>query len=263
MTYFPTLRNGLLRNLLVLFFMLYSSLSWSQDYDATLLWAQKTSLGTVVSGVVDKVYVNVGDKVKKGSKLAQLDISVFKGRVVEFRAKLMGAREEFKEAERERDRALELYDRTVLSEHDLQVAKNNYVTAKAEYEKVRANLIEKEFDLKYSVVRAPFDAIILTRHAQPGQVIITRFKQKPVVIVAAADRMLARFLVTEDNLKKMTKGKTAVVSVDDMTINGKIRAIALELTTGQNGLKGYYVDVEFKVGEAVFRSGQTAKVNIE
>ena len=263
MTYFLTLRNGLLRNLLVLFSMLYSSLLWSQDYDATLLWSQKTALGTVVSGVVDKVYVNAGDKVKKGSKLTQLDISVFKGRVSEFRARLVSAREEFKEAERERDRALELYDRTVLSEHDLQVAKNNYVIARAEYEKVQANLIEKEFDLKYSVVRAPFEAIILTRHAQPGQVIITRFKQKPLVIVAAADKMLARLLVTEDNLKKMTKDKTATVTVAGRTFDGKIQTIALELATDQSGLKGYYVDVEFKVDEAVLRSGQMAKVNIE
>ncbi|MGD8926538.1 MAG: biotin/lipoyl-binding protein, partial [Thioalkalispiraceae bacterium] len=112
------------RSLFFLSIILNSPVSWAQEYDATLHWYQKTELGTVVSGIVKNVYVNVGDIVKKGDKLLQLDDSVSKAHVVEYRAKLQSAEEELKEAERERDRALELYDRTVLSQHELQVAKN-------------------------------------------------------------------------------------------------------------------------------------------
>ena len=263
MTYLLNSKNNFIKSLLILLFMIHSTLLWSQEYDATLQWSQKTGLGTVVSGIVEQVYVDAGDKIKKGEKLLQLDTSVFQARVVEYRAKLKSAGEHLKEMERERDRALELYERTVLSEHDLQMAKNNYITAKAGYEKVRASLTEHEFHLKYSVIRAPFNAIVLLRNAQPGQVIATQFKQEPVMVVAAADKMLARLLVQEKDLKNLSKGKAAKIEVEDIIYNGKIQSIGLEMIKDREGKSGFPVDVEFATKEAILRSGQTAKVDIQ
>lgn len=263
MNFLSKLNRISIKRLSIVLVILYSPLVWSQDFDATLQWSQKTGLGTVVSGIVEEVFVDVGDKVEKGGKLVQLDASVFKAHVTEYRAKLKSATEHLKEMERERDRGLELYDRTVTSEHDLQMAKNNYTAAKAKHTKVRAGLADKEFKLKYSVVRAPFNAIVLARNAQPGQVIATEFEQVPLVVVAAADKMLARLLVSEAELRIMTKGKAVKVTVGDQTFKGKIQSISLEPLDNKKSTKHYPVDVEFGVQNVVLRSGLAAKVDIE
>lgn len=247
----------------VVCFLLFQVTAKAGEFEASLFWSQKTSLGTPVSGVVETVFVTAGDKVRKGDKLVQLDTSVFEAHVREYEARLKSAREHYKESERERDRALELYDRTVLSDHDLQMAKNNLVSAKARLEKVRATLKAKQFDLKYSTVRAPYDVVVLSSTAQPGQVIATQFAQEPLVIVAAADKMLARIFVHEDQLGSMTKGKSAVVQVGDRKYSGTIRSIGLEVVTHKKGVAGYPVDVEFLLEGTVLRSGQSAKVFIE
>lgn len=247
---------------LIVLTVLTPGFSYAADYEARLNWSQRTGLGTPVSGVVEKVFVVTGDKVKKGEKLVQLDASVFSAHVREYKAKLKSAEEHYREAERERDRAIELYDRTVLSDHDLQMAKNNLTTAKAQMEKVRAMLKASQFDLKYSTVRAPFDILVLSTTAQPGQVIATEFKQEPLVIVVAANKMLARFYAKEEQLGVLTKGREATVTVVGRKYTGTIKAIGLEVETSQKGTTGYPVDVEFNVNGVILRSGQTAKVGI-
>lgn len=244
-------------------FVLCAVPAMAEEFDASLLWSQRTGLGTPVSGVVETVFVTAGDKVKKGEKLVQLDKSVFEAHVSEFEARLKSAHEHYLEAKRERDRALELYDRTVLSEHDLQMAKNNLTSAKARLEKVRATLKAKQFDLKYSAVRAPFDVVVLSSNAQPGQVIATQYEQQPLVIVAAADKMIARIHVAENQLPLMDKGRSATVLVGDRKYNGTIRSIGLEVVANKKAAAGYPVDVEFMLEGSVLRSGQSARVIIE
>ncbi len=249
-----------------LFFSSFSQASQAQEFSASLDWSQRVELGSAVSGVVEFVAVNVGDKVKKGGSLVQLDNTVFKGQVNGYKAQLISSQEAFKEAERERDRALELYDRTVLSDHDLQVAKNNFKLAKANLEQVKAKLTASRFNLKHSTIRAPFDAVVLQRHAQPGQVIATQFRQDPLIIVAASNKMIARFYVAEDQLNQVAIGKQTKIVVAEQAFNGKIISIGLELVTGNTSLSGsssgYPVEVEFPV-EKLIRAGRTAKVEIE
>jgi len=250
------------------FFLLasHSSLSLAQEFSASLQWAQRVELGFAVSGIIEKVFVNVAKKVKKGSALVQLDNDVFQASVNENKALLVSAKETLTEAERERDRALELYDRTVLSDHDLQVAKNGFKQAKAEFAQVKARLVASQHDLKYSTIRAPFDAVVLHRYAQPGQIIATQFRQEPLIVVAASDKMLARFFVDEEKLDSIKKNQAVKIVVAGQNYMGNIIAIGLELVTDESSLSGsasgYPVAVEFPV-EKLLRAGRTAKVELE
>jgi len=248
---------------LIVFFCLHiTSVSYAQEFSAKLHWAKRVELGSPVSGVVEKVSVNVGDKVNSEDALVQLDSSVFQAHVNEYKAQLLSSQEALKEAERERDRALELYDRTVLSDHDLQIAKNKYKAAIARDKHVMANLIASQFNLKHSTIRAPFDAVVLQRYAQPGQVVATQFSQGPLIVVAASDKMIARFNIAEDMLTLIRKNKQASVVVDGETYHGKIISIGLELATGDVSSSGYPVEVEFSV-ERLLRAGRTAKVEMK
>jgi len=256
----------ILKYSMVVLLGLSTGLSYAQEFSARLHWSQRVELGAVVNGVVATVLYNAGDKVKKAGILVQLDNSVFKGQVNDFNARVSSNQEIFKEAERERDRALELYERTVLSDHELQLAKNNYELVKAELMHAKAQLIRSRFRLKHSSIRAPFDSVVLHRYAQPGLVVSTAFKQEPLMVVAASDKMIARFLMPEDQINHAVKNKPAKIHVAGRTYNGKITSIGLELSAGNSSLSGvssgYPVEVEFRV-DTLLRAGQAAKVELE
>ena len=89
---------------------------------ATLQWGQRAELGTLVSGVVAEVPVRAGQSVNKGALLVTLDDRGFRARVQGAQAAVTRTGVRFEEAKREQERAIELYDRTVLSEHERQLA---------------------------------------------------------------------------------------------------------------------------------------------
>jgi RND family efflux transporter MFP subunit len=232
------------------------------QYEAILQWSKRVELGVPVSGVVQAVYADVGQKVAKGEKLLQLDETVFKVRVKQATSTLKSQVEQYKEAERELHRSQELYDRTVLSDHDLQVAKNNKVKAAAERDQAQATLVKAQQDLKYSTLRAPFNALVLERHAQVGKVIAAKLKPETLFIVADADQMLARLYVSEAQLTQFKLGQTAKVLFGNEQVDGVIKAIGFEPARGTSDSSSYPVDVEFKTAEHVLRAGQHVRVEL-
>ena len=243
--------------------LLLTGHAYAEEYRGTLLWSKRMSVSTPVSGVIEQVYVNVGDKVPANGKLLQLDDVVLQANLVSSRTASINRTEEYKEAKRELERMQELYNRTMLSEHELQVAKNNLVKARAIKEKAKANFTKAQNDLKFSTVRAPFDALILERMVQPGVVISAQLQPETLFIIADARHMLARILVSEKQLERVKQGKEAFVFVADTRYQGKVVAIGLEPAPASSGNTGYPVDVELTVQDKLLRSGQQAKVVIE
>jgi len=233
------------------------------EYDATLQWSKRVKLGVPVSGVVQSVYADVGMKIAKGDKLLQLDDTVFKARVKQATSELRNQEEQYKEAAREENRSQNLYDRTVLSDHELQVAKNNKVKAAADRAHARARLIKAKQELKYSSLRAPFNALILERHAQVGKVIAAALKPETLFVVADADQMQACLIVKEVQLGQIKIGQKAIVSVGDSRFQGVVKAIGFEPVADKGDTTRYPVEVEFDVNGRVLRAGLHAKVEIQ
>lgn len=232
------------------------------QFDATLQWSKRVQLGVPVSGVVKTVYADVGQKLPKGGKLLQLDDTVFRVKVQQAVSTLKSEQAQYKEAEREMHRSQQLYDRTVLSDHDLQVAKNNKVKAEAARDQARATLVKARQTLKYSTLRAPFNALVLERHVQVGQVIAARLQPETLFVVADADQMLARLYVSEDQLSQFKLGQAAKVLVAGDQIPGVIKAIGFEPARSASNGTSYPVDVEFKVSDRILRAGQHVKVEL-
>lgn len=242
--------------------MLLSVTARAAQFDATLQWSKRVELAMPVSGVVQDVYADVGQKLAKGGKLLRLDETVFKARVMEARSNLVSEEAQYKEAEREMQRSEQLYERTVLSDHELQVAKNNKAKAQAERDQAKAMLVKARQQLRYSTLRAPFNALVLSRSAQVGQVIAARLKPETLFTVADADSMMARFYVSESQLSGIKLGQAATVALDGGAVNGVVKAIGFEPAKAASKDTMYPVDVEFRMGDRVLRDGQHVKVNI-
>lgn len=249
--------SGKLFGLLPILFVL-SMQAAAAETDATLHWVRTVPLGTTVSGVVEHVGVDKGDRVRAGQELLNLVGKAFQADVEAKKAGLKKAENNDEEAERELERNQELYDRTLLSEHDLQLAKIQRDAAAAELQAARSALTKAERDYYYSVVRAPFDAWVLQRNAQPGQTVIVKLQASPLLVLAEAGRMLARSTVSGEMASKLKLGQRVKVSVAEKEFTGKIHFVAMEPV--KSGAQEYAVDVIFDSGKSVLRVGQAAKV---
>ncbi len=241
--------------LLVLLSTVISSVSAAQS-DAILSWVKRVELSTPVSGVVQKVFAEPGKIVARGDVLVQLDPRIFRAEYKLAKAKLDNTRAVKEEAKRELDRQQDMYDRTMLSDHDLQVAKNNFIAAEAQYHQARAALVKAKVNLEYSAIRAPFNALVISSRAVKGQVVASSMAPPVLVTVAKANRMQARLLVNESELSHYSPGQAAKVTVTGETFTGKISMISLEpLQSGK-----YAVDVVFDSRDRILRAGQKAQI---
>lgn len=224
---------------------------------ATLHWARKVAMGTPVSGVIAEVAVQAGDKVGKGQVLLRLDDRALRAKVTGLEAQKVRATEDRDEAKRELDRTQELYDRTLLADHDLQLAKNHLTAAEATVSVVDAELAQARWELEYSAVRAPFDGWVLKRNAETGQTVVSQLQAEPLVELAEAGTMLARARVFPDALKGLKTGQDIDITVSGKRYAGKLRHLALEPASDGR----YDLDVVFETRD-LLRAGLPAKMNL-
>jgi len=239
--------------------MLFANISLADDISATINWSQRVDMSTPVSGVVDTVSANVGSKVNKNDVLLRLQTARFEAALTSATANKKDAQYKLKEAEREWDRAQELYDRTVLSDRDLQLAENSLIAAKAAYVTASANYITAKQDLEDSVIRAPFDAVVLKRHVQPGQTIVTRMHAEPLVTIAATEHYHANGAVPVVTANKLTSGQAVSVTVSGEKFVGTLISVGYEPI---KNTETYSVVVRFTSGGEILRVGQAATINL-
>lgn len=234
----------------------------AMDIQASLHWSKRVELGTPVSGVIKSVEVHSGDRVKLGDLLVKLDDRNYAAALLKARAREKDLAEKRKEAKRQLSRAQELYDRTVLSEHDLQTAKNNKVAADSEYETAKSELVTAELNLEYTSLRAPFDALVINRNAELGQTVVSQLKPVTLITVAAAGEMLARGHIEQSMLDGQLQGRPAEVVVAGVRYTGKIKYIGLEpVKTDKQGIY-YEIAVVFNTGQRILRAGQQVTIKL-
>lgn len=241
-------------------FMLFSTSIVADEYEAVLAWSKRVELSTPVSGLVQKVFAQAGKIVAKGDVLVQLDPRIFKADLKYAKAKYHNVNEQSLESKRELERQLDMYDRGMLSEHDLQVAKNNYTAAQSNYLQSQAERTKAKLNLEYSAIRAPFNAIVITSTAVKGQVVAAEVTPPILVIVAEANRMLAKIYVSADKVNDLVLSQGVSINIAGKSYQGKLLSIALEQDKSKLGY--YAVDVIFDSKKAALRAGQRAKVSL-
>ncbi len=237
--------------------ILFSSILSAEEFEGVIAWSKRVELSTPVSGVVQKVFSQSSNIIAKGEVLIQLDPRTFKADLKYAKAQLVSSYGRQQEANRELHRQLDMYDRGMLSEHDLQVAKNNSTTTEAQYSQAQSSLTKAKINLEYSAIRAPFNAIVINTMAVKGRVVAASMNPPILVVVAEAHRMLVQFNIAADMLTRMSLKQPVKVSVAGNIYQGSVTAIALE----QNANQAYTVDVIFDNKKDLLRAGQKAKVS--
>jgi len=237
--------------------------AYGLELTGSLQWARRVELGTPVSGVIERIPAKAGQQVEEGTGLVYLDRRGLKADLAKAEAEAERLKKSLAEAKRELDRSEQLYARTLLSDHDLELARIDYAAAEAEYASARATLVQARLDLEYSVVRAPFPAIILTVHAEKGQTVVSNLEAEPLVTVAEAGRMVATLPVSEKQFDEVVEGSDATIRLDGREFSGRVTKIGLE-PLDDSGVARYPVEVVFAYDtrDGLLRAGRKVKVRL-
>jgi RND family efflux transporter MFP subunit len=146
--------------------------------------ADKVELSTRVSGVVAEVLVKSGQRVKKGAVLLRLDRTVLQARLDEAAAEHAQAVADEADAKRERERAQELFDRTVSSASELEAATLRHVRTQASLSAASARRVIARKNLQDAELRAPFDGVVSALPGGPGTVVTADCQPKTLVVLS-------------------------------------------------------------------------------
>ena len=130
--------------------------------------AQTSNIGVVLPGIVERVYVKVGDRVKKGQALFQTRRTDYEISVQLARAEMTAAEARAEQARLDYERAEELLGKGFISQAQLDTAGNSQRAADAETGVSKARLAQAEQRLTDTVVRAPYDGVITRRNVDEG-----------------------------------------------------------------------------------------------
>src|SRR5712692_4196884 len=137
-------------------------------------------VGSQVSGIISKLYVDFNSKVKKGDLLAELDPTPFQEKVNATQASLQKAEVDMRNAKIALDRQRALKAEGLAPQADFDAAQANYDAARASVDQAAAMLRQSQTDLKYTKIAAPIDGVVVDRQYDVGQTVAASF-QAPVI----------------------------------------------------------------------------------
>lgn len=244
--------------------LLAPALAAAADIPAVVSWAQRVELGTLVSGVVQQVQVGAGQKVSKGDILVSLDRRGFATQVSRRTAEHRHAQAQLAEAKREDERAVELYDRTVLSDFERNQALIALRAAQAAAEQARAALVDARLDLEHSEIRAPFDGVVLAVNVAPGQAIVSDLQSQPLVTVADTTQLRARALVDAGQASQLQSGQDLRATLRGQQLQAKVAYTGFEpVSQSGQGLR-YELFADLVTGpEQPLRVGETVILHLD
>ncbi len=223
------------------------------------------AVGSQVSGIISKMYVDFNSNVKKGQLLAELDPTSLQAQVDQRRADLAQVQAQERNSRLAFERAKSLLENEFISRSEYDTAEGNLNAAKATVDQAQAALKQAETNLSYTRIVSPIDGVVVNRAFDIGQTVAASF-QAPTLFTIAQDltRMQVSTTVDEADIGKIKVGKEATFSVDafpERTFKGAISQIRLQSTVVQNVVT-YPVLIDVNNPDLLLKPGMTANVNI-
>jgi multidrug efflux system membrane fusion protein len=195
------------------------------ELDAVSHWDQQVDLSFPVAGVIKAVMVLPGSSVKQGTELAVLDQRVFEANLTSAESRLQNAQIKYEEAQKELERAQGLYDRMLISDHELNLARIDHASAKAALDAAGAGLATAQYESDYSRLQAPFNAVVIKQYLPAGSTISVAEQPQPVLRIAHAEFLAANAVVSASTARKLELDQTIKVKTENKTVNGKLVAL--------------------------------------
>lgn len=239
------------------------SISNTVTATGTLEATNTVVVGTQVSGVIEKLYVDFNSKVKKGQLIAELDKSTLQSNLENAEADISNAEAELEYQESTFERNKKLFEKEMISENDFDLSKYNHKKSEASLKSAKANLSRAKQNLGYTSIYAPIDGIVMNRAVEEGQTVAASMNT-PELFTIANDltEMQVEANVDEADIGMVTEGQRVEFTVDafpDETFSGKIIQVRLQPQESSNVIT-YTVIVTVANPELKLKPGMTASI---
>ena len=168
-------------------------------YTATLRGRQNVEIRPQVSGIITEICINEGDAVHKGQTLFIIDQIPYKAALQTAIANVKSAEAKLATAKLTADSKAELYKEQVVSEFDLQTARNEQIAAEAALAQAKAQEVNARNDLSYTEVKSPVDGVASMIPYRVGALVNSSITE-PLVTVTDDSEVYAYFSMTENQI---------------------------------------------------------------
>lgn len=222
-------------------------------------------VGTQVSGVISKLYVDYNSVVKAGEVIAELDRTNLMSELSSAQASLKSAQSELDYQKTNYERYKTLYDKGLISANDFEQARLSYVQAQQKTQQQKESVKKAQTNLGYATITSPIDGVVLSKEVEEGQTVASSFST-PTLFKIARDLTDMRVIadVDEADIGDVKEGQRVTFTVDafpDDTFEGQVTQVRQEAATESNVVT-YEVVISAPNDDLKLKPGLTANVVI-
>lgn len=222
-------------------------------------------VGTQVSGVISKLYVDYNSVVKAGEVIAELDRTNLMSELSSAQASLKSAQSELDYQKTNYERYKALYDKGLISANDFEQARLSYVQAQQKTQQQKESVKKAQTNLGYATITSPIDGVVLSKEVEEGQTVASSFST-PTLFKIARDLTDMRVIadVDEADIGDVKEGQRVTFTVDafpDDTFEGQVTQVRQEAATESNVVT-YEVVISAPNDDLKLKPGLTANVVI-
>ncbi|RPD84901.1 efflux RND transporter periplasmic adaptor subunit [Neisseria weixii] len=210
------------------------------------------AVGAQASGQIKKLYVKLGQEIKKGDKIADIDsttqintLDTAKAKLGTYRAQLASAMIALNSAEKKYKRESALWKEDATSKQELESAQDALAAAKAQVTELksairqtRISINTAEADLGYTRIVAPMDGTVVAIPVEEGQTVNANQTTPTIIQLANLETMLNKMQIAEGDITKVKPGQPisfTILSEADMPFKARLESIDPGLTTMSKG----------------------------
>lgn len=223
------------------------------------------TVGTQVSGIVNKLYVDYNSQVKRGQVIAELDKTNLLSELNTAKANLASAQSSLNYQAANMERYKTLYKKGLVSADEYENALLTYRQAKEQVASSKENVQRAQTNLGYATITSPIDGTVISKSVEEGQTVAASFNT-PELFTIAKDltNMQVVANVDEADIGNVKEGDRVTFTVDaypDDTFEGTVKQVRLEATT-TNNVVTYEVVISAPNADLKLKPGLTANVTI-
>jgi len=222
-------------------------------------------VGTQVSGIVNKIYVDYNSVVKKGQVIAELDRTNLQSELSSAQANLRSAQTELDYQKKNYARYAELKKKDLVSTSEYDVALESYRKAQESVKVAQESVKKAQTNLGYATIYSPIDGVVISKDVEEGQTVASSFST-PTLFTIAKDLTDMQCIadVDEADIGGVSEGQRVTFTVDaypEDVFSGTVKQVRQNATT-TNNVVTYEVVITAPNADLKLKPGLTANVTI-
>lgn len=222
-------------------------------------------VGTQVSGIVSKLYVDYNSIVKAGQVIAELDKTNLISELNSAKANLTSQQSNLNYQKTNYERFQNLFNKGLISANEFEQAQLSYLQAQQQVATTRENVKRAETNLGYATIKSPIDGIVLSKEVEEGQTVAASFNT-PTLFKIAQDLTQMRVIadIDEADIGEVREGQRVTFTVDaypNDVFEGSVTQVRQQPSSESNVVT-YEVVINAPNDNLKLKPGLTANITI-